>query len=242
MPNPSPISTPRPDPASEAGAIPSEDPLRVVHETPRFVVVDKPSGLLSVPGRSPEKSDCVRARVAEMYPRATGPMTVHRLDLETSGLLVLALDPAAHRELSLQFEKRRVRKRYIALVEGDPGSGDSIHTESAHGKIRLPLSKDWPNRPRQKVDFEQGKPAVTRFRVLKRFGHATRVELVPITGRSHQLRVHAAHELGLGAPIVGDPLYGDASLAPRMMLHATRLELTDPGSGEPVVIESEAPF
>jgi len=214
----------------------ANDVLRVVYQSSRFVVVDKPSGLLSVPGRTPDKADCVRVRVQAMFPCATGPMTVHRLDLETSGLIVLALDPEAHRDLSIQFERRRVRKRYIALVEGEPGR------EGREGRINLPLSKDWPNRPKQKVDLDQGKPSVTKYRIVKNFGHATRVEMFPVTGRSHQLRVHASHELGLGAPIVGDPLYGNSELAPRMMLHAEYLALTDPDTGEPLEIQLDAPF
>lgn len=209
-------------------------PLPVVFESSRFVVIDKPSGMLSVPGRSLGKEDCVRARVQQMYPHAAGPLTVHRLDLETSGLIVLALDPDAHRHLSLQFEKRKVVKRYLALLEGD------LPTDE--GAVMLPLAKDWPNRPKQKVDFEEGKPARTAYRVLKRFGHATRVEFMPTTGRSHQLRVHAAHPQGLDAPILGDPLYGDSSLAPRLMLHASGLELTDPATGERVSLTSDAPF
>lgn len=209
-------------------------PLPIVHRTTRFVVVDKPSGMLSVPGRAEGLEDCVRARVEQMFPEATGPKTVHRLDLETSGLIVLALDPEAHRMLSAQFERRMVSKRYHALLTGD--------LPADHGTIDLPIAKDWPNRPLQKICFTTGKPSTTRYRVLTRFGDRTRVEFEPVTGRSHQLRIHAAHELGLASPIVGDPLYGDPAIAPRLMLHATRLEMFDPDTGARVCVTSEAPF
>jgi len=208
--------------------------LPVVYAGERFVVVEKPSGLLSVPGRSPEKADCVRARVMAMYPDASGPMTVHRLDLETSGLIVLALDAEAQRDLSVQFEQRRVTKRYTALVQGA--------IESDEGKIELPIAKDWPNRPKQKICHETGKPSETRWKVDARFGDRTRLTLSPVTGRSHQLRIHAAHPDGLHAPIVGDPLYGDPTSGPRLMLHASYLKLRDPSTGRRIEVESEAPF
>jgi len=208
--------------------------LPIVYQSARFVVIDKPSGLLSVPGRSADKSDCVRARVQAMFPEATGPMTVHRLDLETSGLIVLALDPEAQRALSIQFEKRRVQKHYRAILGADLPNDEGV--------VRLPIARDWPNRPRQKVCFETGRPAETRYRVLTRFGDRTRVEFTPVTGRSHQLRIHAAHRQGLNAPILGDALYGNPSTAPRLLLHATYLRLRDPDTDTPIEIESEAPF
>lgn len=209
-------------------------PLPIAFASERMVVIDKPSGMLSVPGRAEGLEDCVRARVEQMFPSATGPLTVHRLDLETSGLIVLALDADSHRELSRQFERRLVSKRYHALLQGD------LPTD--RGSIDLPIAKDWPNRPLQKICFETGKPSVTRYRVLTRFGDRTRVEFEPVTGRSHQLRIHAAHDLGLASPIVGDPLYGDVSSGPRLMLHATRIELIDPSSDRRITVESEAPF
>lgn len=221
--------------APEPGATALPGPVPIVHEASGFVVIDKPCGLLSVPGRSPDKADCARSRVLAQYPDATGPMTVHRLDMDTSGLLVVALDAQAHRNLSIQFEHRRVAKVYVALLEHAP-AGD-------HGTIDLPLCKDWDNRPLQKVDFEQGRPSQTAYRVLERFADGrTRVRFEPVTGRSHQLRVHAAHELGLASPILGDRLYGSAESAPRLMLHAAGLIVHDPDSGERIELWSEPPF
>ncbi len=169
-----------------------------------------------------------------MFPDATGPMTMHRLDMDTSGVLLLALDADTHRALSIQFEKRLVKKQYIAVLEREIDSDD--------GEIELPIAKDWPNRPKQKICFESGRWSTTRFRVLERTGGRTRVLFEPITGRSHQLRIHAADELGLNTPIVGDRLYGDPALSPRLLLHASMLEFQDPESGEVVRIESEVPF
>ncbi|OAB63149.1 hypothetical protein AY599_22735 [Leptolyngbya valderiana BDU 20041] len=212
---------------------PADSLLRIILDTRRYVVVDKPSGLLSVPGKGPEKADCVRSRVAAMYPDATGPMTVHRLDQDTSGLIVVGLDPDGQRAMSQVFEHRRVTKRYIAVVEGE-------FKEHA-GLIDLPLRIDWPNRPKHIV-AEDGRASQTRYRVLGVENGNTRVEFTPITGRGHQLRVHAADERGLGAPILGDPLYGDTSKAPRLLLHAWSLEYTDPFTGELMRVVSEPGF
>jgi tRNA pseudouridine32 synthase/23S rRNA pseudouridine746 synthase len=213
--------------------------LPIVRATPELVVVDKPAGLLSVPGRGPDKQDCVASRVAAMFPEATGPLTVHRLDMETSGLMVLGLTPEAHRALSMQFEARTVDKHYIALLDG--------RLTTPRGSISLPLRLDVDNRPRQVVDHAQGKHALTSFRTL---GYersvngiwCTRVEFMPQTGRSHQLRVHAAHHEGLHHPILGDSLYGDASSAPRLMLHASALALTEPATGSRLTLNSPPPF
>lgn len=207
--------------------------------TSELVVIDKPAGLLSVPGRGPDKQDCVARRVAAMFPEATGPLTVHRLDMETSGLMVLGLTPEAHRALSMQFEARTIDKRYIALLGG--------RLETPQGSISLPLRLDVDNRPHQIVDHVQGKQAQTSFRTLghERAGDGkwcTRVEFMPRTGRSHQLRVHAAHHEGLHRPILGDSLYGDASSASRLMLHASELGLTEPSTGARLTLESPAPF
>ena len=211
--------------------------IPIVLDTGRYVVADKPSGLLSVPGKGPEKADCVRARVLAMYPKATGPMTVHRLDQDTSGLIVVALDADAQRAMSQVFEHRRVTKRYIAVVEG--------HLKSHAGLIDLPLRIDWPNRPKHIV-ADDGRPSQTRYRVLEvgedERGPWTRVEFTPLTGRGHQLRVHAADERGLGAPILGDPLYGDTTKAPRLLLHAWSLEYADPFTGELRHVTSEPGF
>lgn len=205
-------------------------------------MVDKPASLLSVPGKGPEKQDCAAARVREMFPRATGPLTVHRLDMETSGLLLLALDAEAHRLLSGQFQRREVAKRYIAILDGAPAVEEGVVT------LRQRLDID--NRPMQILDEEQGKEAVTQWRLLERLaapdGAArSRVEFEPITGRSHQLRLAAATPTrlgGLGAPIAGDSLYGDPASAERLMLHAARLAFTDPDNDARVSLCCDAPF
>lgn len=201
-----------------------------VHLDDALVVMDKPAGLLSVPGRGPHKQDCLASRVQSMLPDA---LVVHRLDMATSGLIVLARGPLAQRVLSQAFARRQVCKRYEAVVHGlvePPAQGWGI--------IDLPLVADWPRRPRQKVCFEQGKPSVTRYRVLATDAArgTSRVELEPLTGRSHQLRVHLA---ALGHPIVGDALYAaplpgtsTTALQARMCLHATRLGLSHPVRGQ----------
>ena len=197
--------------------------MAVVHAEADLLVVNKPSGLLSVPGRGPDKQDCVIHRLqAHAYPEA---LIVHRLDMATSGLLLLARGPAAQRALSMAFAARQVVKRYVALVHGQL-EADSPGDAGWH-EINLPLLADWPRRPRQMIDRLGGKPSLTRWRVLSRQAHSTRVELMPVTGRTHQLRVHL---LALGHPIMGDALYGPASdLTGRLQLHACHLSL--PGRG-----------
>ncbi|TDB34899.1 RluA family pseudouridine synthase [Stenotrophomonas sp. TEPEL] len=194
-----------------------------------LLVAEKPAGLLSVPGRSAENQDCVVARLQAVYADA---LTVHRLDQVTSGLLLHARGKDMQVALSMQFEKRQVGKRYEAIVQG--------LLEDDAGEVDLPLIVDWPNRPRQMVDHERGKPALTRWRVLSRDTEAqrSRVELEPVTGRSHQLRLHMA---SLGHPIVGDVLYG-AEVAPRVCLHARKLQFTHPVTGEALAFESATPF
>lgn len=211
--------------------------LRLVHIDQRFVVVDKPAGLLSVPGKGEDKADCAVARVRELFPEATGPMVVHRLDMDTSGLMVIALDAGAQRDLSVQFQDRLTRKAYVALVDGV--------VEREAGYVDLPLRVDWPNRPMQIVCMEEGRPAQTEYRVLTRETDRTRLELVPVTGRTHQLRVHCAEARGLGAPILGDRLYAQGPARddqPRLMLHAARLSIRPPGSKRLVDFESSVPF
>lgn len=213
------------------------DRVRVVGWGPRWIVVEKPAGLLSVPGRGPEKADCVTARVAAMFPEATGPLSVHRLDMETSGLMVFALTRPAHAKLSRQFQHRKTGKKYVALLEAQ--------VEGDEGEVELPLIVDWPNRPRQMVCYERGRPAKTLWRVTARTAGTTRVEMRPETGRTHQLRVHAATPRargGIGAPILGDVLYGDPESAPRLMLHAAHLAFWEPFTGEWVKFDSEPPF
>ncbi len=213
------------------------DAVRVVALGRDWVVVDKPAGMLSVPGRGPDRAECVAARVGAMFPNATGPLTVHRLDMETSGLMVFALTRPAHAKLSRQFMHRKTGKTYIALLEGE--------VEGDEGRVELPLTVDWPNRPRQKVCHDTGKPSLTLWRVLDRSCGRTRVELRPETGRTHQLRLHAATpraQGGIGAPIAGDPLYGSGAGAPRLMLHANHLAFWKPDSDEWLKFWSEPPF
>ena len=187
--------------------------MRIVHADDRLIVVDKPAGLLSVPGRS--ETDCASARVQALYPDA---LIVHRLDQATSGLLLFGRGAAAQRELSAVFAARRVAKVYVAIVAGQ------LHGE---GLIDLPLGPDWPNRPRQQVDLARGKASQTRWQVLAHEGPHTRVRLEPLTGRTHQLRVHLA---ALGHAILGDALYAApdvAAASPRLLLHASELGVSD---------------
>ncbi|MET1412749.1 pseudouridine synthase [Roseibium sp. HPY-6] len=210
---------------------PQEPFLPVLHADSDLLVVGKPSGLLSVPGKAPEHSDCLEARAQSIYPQAR---IVHRLDMDTSGVMVLAMNAGAHRHLGLQFERRKTRKTYIADVWG------LVKEDS--GEVDLPLICDWPNRPRQMVCHENGKEALTNWQVISRFDKTTRVRLFPHTGRSHQLRVHM---LALGHPILGDRFYaeGEALAASgRLALHAESLELHHPTGGERVTFHSRCPF
>ncbi|MBD3624988.1 MAG: RluA family pseudouridine synthase [Rhodobacteraceae bacterium] len=209
---------------------PPQDPLKVLHEDHEIIVVDKPAGLLSVPGKGAHLADCLLARVQEAFPTA---LLVHRLDRVTSGVMVFAQPPPAQRHLGLQFEKRQTKKTYVARVWG--------HLEPKSGTVDLPLIVDWPNRPRQMVCHETGKEAVTDWRVLRHGQEETRVRLMPKTGRSHQLRVHM---LALGHPILGDPLYatGAAAAFPRLMLHSEELRLRHPDGGAGMRFRAKAPF
>ena len=209
---------------------PPMDPLDVLHEDGHIIVVNKPSGLLSVPGRGEHLADCLLTRVQAAFPDA---LLVHRLDRDTSGVMVFALTAHAQRNLSMQFEKRSTKKTYVARVSGE--------IAEKTGTVDLPLIVDWPNRPLQKVCHETGKPAVTDWRVLKVGGGETRVHLFPKTGRSHQLRVHM---LALGHVILGDPLYaaGEALDHPRLMLHSEELRLNHPESGKGLSFRAKAPF
>lgn len=189
--------------------------IEIVHADTRLVVVNKPAGLLSVPGRGEDKQDCASRRVQTMFADA---LIVHRLDQATSGLLVFGRGPDEQRALSAEFEQRRVVKRYVAVVAGSLTAHD-------WQLIDLPLACDWPNRPRQQVDTVRGKPSQTRWRVLGPSSDTTRLELEPLTGRTHQLRVHLA---AIGHPILGDRLYSPApELSPRLLLHASELRLRD---------------
>jgi tRNA pseudouridine32 synthase/23S rRNA pseudouridine746 synthase len=214
----------------------ADHPLEVLHVDPHWIVINKPSGLLAVPGKGPDKQDCLSTRVQQVYADA---LIVHRLDMATSGLMVLARGLDAQRKLSASFADRRVHKRYTALVHGIlPAAYADWQT------IDLPISVDWPNRPLRVIDDLQGKPSVTRVRVLNQdpASHSTRLELEPITGRSHQLRVHLK---ALGHPILGDALYAPSDvvlLAPRLLLHATFLQLPHPAHGTPMDFVCDAPF
>lgn len=209
---------------------PPQEPLRILHEDAEVLGVDKPEGLLSVPGKGPHLADCLIARVQTVFPHA---LLVHRLDRDTSGVMVFALSPHAQRHLGLQFEKRQAKKTYVARVHGVVAQDT--------GTVDLPLCVDWPNRPRQHVDFENGKPAQTDWKVLRRGADETRTRLMPLTGRSHQLRVHMRE---LGHPILGDPFYaeGTALEHPRMMLHAEELKLRSPADGQWIRLRAKAPF
>jgi len=208
----------------------AEDEPRPVFEDDDLVIVDKPIDLLSVPGRSGALRDSVQTRLRARYPGATGPLVVHRLDLETSGLLLAAKSDEMYALLQAQFARREIDKRYIAWLDGDV-RGDG-------GVIELALRVDLDDRPRQIVDAAHGKAAITEWTVLARAGGRTRVAFVPRTGRTHQLRVHAA--VGLGTPIVGDRLYGTA--AERLMLHAERLAFVHPRTGQRIAVEAPAPW
>jgi tRNA pseudouridine32 synthase/23S rRNA pseudouridine746 synthase len=209
---------------------PPQDPLVILHEDAEVLLVDKPSGLLSVPGKVPHLADCLLTRVQQVFP---GALLVHRLDRDTSGVMIFAMTPYAQRHLGLQFEKRMTRKTYVARVWGVP-------TEPA-GTIDLPLIVDWPNRPLQKVCHDTGKPAQTDWKRIKDEGDTARVRMFPRTGRSHQLRVHM---LSIGHPILGDPFYatGPARDYPRLMLHSEELRFNHPQGGRSTKIRSKAPF
>lgn len=204
----------------------------VIYQDEDIIVINKPSGLLSVPGRAPENKDSVMTRLQATYPSAE---SVHRLDMATSGVIIVALNKAAERELKRQFREREPEKCYIARVWG--------HLEHDQGQVDLPLICDWPNRPLQKVCFETGKAAQTQYLVLSRdTDGSTRVKLTPITGRSHQLRVHM---LALGHPILGDGFYAHPAakvMAPRLQLHALELQVTHPISQIPMRFRAEADF
>ncbi|MCX5869319.1 MAG: RluA family pseudouridine synthase [Deltaproteobacteria bacterium] len=208
--------------------------MEIIAIDPLFLVVNKPSGLLSVPGRGLDMQDCVVSRIKAMFPDCIDQPAVHRLDMDTSGLMVVARTSAAHRHLSLQFAERLVDKRYIALLEGTLGQQS--------GEIALPFRLDPDNRPHQIHDPLHGKMGISRWRLIGIEGQRSRVEFTPLTGRTHQLRLHAAHPLGLGTPIVGDRLYGQGRQPGEMLLHATYLAFQHPASGQRVIWESTPSF
>ena len=214
--------------------------ITIIASTSRWVVINKPPGVLSVPGRLQENHACAASWCREHFPHASGPITVHRLDMDTSGLLLMALDADAHRNLSRQFESRTIGKSYVAIVAG--------HITADSGDINVPMRPDLTNRPYQIIDPVQGKPAQTHFTVARRSEHVrpddarmdvTAITLLPHTGRSHQLRVHCRH---IGHPILGDVLYGDSAAAPRLLLHARTLAFDDPDTGDRIELICEAEF
>lgn len=214
----------------------------MVYADEHLLVLNKPTGLLSVPGRGEDKQDCLIARAQQTWPDA---LTVHRLDMATSGLVVVARGPAAQRKLSQAFAQREVHKMYEALVDGQPSIDNTQVTDSeAWQNIHLPLLIDWPNRPRSKVDWEHGKPSHTQWRCKSgpAMAGATRVELQPITGRTHQLRLHM---MAMGHAILGDALYATPEVcarAPRLYLHARQLQFKHPMTEEWLSFHSAVPF
>ena len=210
------------------------DGLDVLYADQKIVVVNKPSGLLSVPGRGPDHQDCVVSRVREMFPESRRFPSVHRLDMDTSGLMVLALTARANRELCLQFQQREVSKRYIGLLDG--------LVAKEEGLIDLPLRMDMFNRPYQMYDPIHGKRALTKWRRLGIEEGQTRVEFVLYTGRTHQLRVHSAHPLGLGCPLAGDRLYGTGTGPGQLKLHAGYLSFVHPKTKEVMEFISKPKF
>ncbi|WP_370304533.1 RluA family pseudouridine synthase [Pseudooceanicola sp.] len=202
----------------------------ILHDDAEILVVNKPAGLLSVPGKGAHLADCLIARLQAVFPQV---LLVHRLDRDTSGVMVFALTPHAQRHLGLQFEKRQARKTYLARLAGQ--------LAPKTGTVDLPLIVDWERRPRQMVDHQNGRAAVTDWRVLRHEGDTTRVRLSPKTGRSHQLRVHM---LALGHPILGDPLYAEGAARdhPRLMLHSEELKIRHPDGGAALRFRAAAEF
>lgn len=208
---------------------PTDEQPRLIHDDDQILIVDKPAGLLSVPGRGEDRADCLIARLRVAFPTV---LLVHRLDMDTSGVMVFALTSHAQRHLGQQFERRQVKKSYLARLSG--------RLQPREGTVDQPLMVDWPNRPRQMIHPE-GRPAQTGWRVIRSDDDETRVRLNPLTGRSHQLRVHMAN---LGHPILGDPLYATGAAAdfPRLMLHAETLRLRHPESNVTMTFSAAVPF
>lgn len=209
----------------------SQEEIRILHADDDLLLVRKPDLLLSIPGRHPLNRDCLITRLQRDYPSAS---IVHRLDLDTSGIMVIPLNKPTHAHISRQFQERRVEKAYHAIVYG--------LVESDAGEVELPIRCDWERRPLQMIDHERGKYALTRYRVLERLGDRTRVLLLPVTGRSHQLRIHMRE---LGHPILGCDMYAHEEalgMADRLLLHATSLAFEHPATGEWIQGECPADF
>jgi len=214
-------------------APPTDQGLDIIFQDDHLLVLNKPAGLLAVPGRGADRQDSLASRVQQRYPSA---LIVHRLDMATSGLMLMALNPQMQRELSRLFQQRVVGKQYVAVVAGQ--------VQAAEGDIDLPLIADWPNRPRQKVDRQAGKPSLTHYRLIAHDADSdtSRMALSPVTGRSHQLRVHMQ---AIGHPILGDGLYASEAIraqAARLLLHASHLSLPHPCSGDSMAFSCGVPF
>jgi tRNA pseudouridine32 synthase / 23S rRNA pseudouridine746 synthase len=220
--------------------LPNVQDFDLIYEDSALLVFNKPSGLLSVPGKGPEKADCLRTRVQQVYPEA---LTVHRLDMSTSGILLMARSAELHRKLSIAFQDREVKKRYVAVVDGHVKR--SLENPSLEWQlIDKPIATDWINRPLQKIDLVEGKPSQTHYKVLSYDAatNSTSVELAPITGRTHQLRVHLQ---SLGHPILGDHLYASPDIqakSARLLLHASSLTINHPITGLAIEWQCAAPF
>jgi len=212
----------------------STEVVSMVYRDEFLAVVEKPGGLLAVPGRGPDKQDSVVSRLRQLLPWSISQPAVHRLDMDTSGLMVLGLTREAHRQLSIQFAERRVGKKYLALLDGE--------VVATAGEITLGFRLDPDHRPHQVYDPVQGKIGTSRWRRLEVGRGRTLVEFLPLTGRTHQLRLHASHPLGLGCPIVGDRLYGSGRVGEPLLLHATWLQFEHPVTGQAMTFASVAPF
>lgn len=210
------------------------DSLTILHTDPEFLVVNKPGGLLAVPGRGPDKQDCVVTRIQALFPDAIAQPAVHRLDMYTSGLMLLARSRHSHRTLSKQFEQRMVEKEYVALLDGI--------VDTNEGVIDLKFRLDPENRPHQIYDPQNGKRGVTHWQKISDVRGKSRIRFLPLTGRTHQLRLHSSHPLGLGIPILGDALYGNGQEGDKMFLHACRLTFFHPVSHEKLQFICEADF
>jgi tRNA pseudouridine32 synthase / 23S rRNA pseudouridine746 synthase len=206
----------------------------IIYQDAAIVVVNKPGGLLSVPGRGPDKQDCIVKRIRNLFPDCIPQPSVHRLDMETSGLMVLALTTDAHKSLSIQFQKRTVKKQYLAVLDGT--------VEEEQGEIKLPFRLDVTRRPYQIYDPAHGKWGITLWEKIAVKNHRTRILFTPLTGRTHQLRAHASHPMGLGCPIEGDRLYGHGKPGDRLLLHASYLSFQHPDHDKTLCFESLAWF
>ena len=208
--------------------------IKILYTDPTFVVVDKPGNLLSVPGRLPQHHNCVIRQIQELFPECIQHPAVHRLDMATSGIMVVALTKEAQRNLSIQFQERQTHKTYIAVVDG--------LVSQDTGTMTLPFRLDPDNRPYQIYDEIHGKMGETKYQIIKRTEHQTRIEFTPVTGRTHQLRVHSAHPKGLHCPIHGDSLYGTGTDGDKMLLHATTLKFNHPLTGKSLSFYSPPAF